>query len=115
MISLPTLGVAEDILHLFNPRAAKESVRHFRSGLLFSGSGLKKGQKWSGFVGNLKQTAKAPWDLGFKGTLFTALPIAALMASQARPGHVASTFAGASLSTGLAAVPGALLGGSIGA
>src|ERR1700741_2704555 len=111
MISRPTLGLIEDLIHLASPRNIRESARHLRTGLLFAGSGAGG---FKGFAKNVGHSLRAPWDLGFRGGLITTLPLAAYMTTQAPSGSAASTLAGNLVAPGLSMAPGALLGGSLG-
>jgi hypothetical protein len=59
----------EETVHLVNPRTMRESIHHIRSGLFFDRRGPVRG---------LGTATKSMWDLPWKGTMITTLPLAAL-------------------------------------
>jgi hypothetical protein len=117
---MPNIGIIdalETALHLANPKTTREAVRGMQRGFLFS-----SGQKWSGFGGRLKEFGRrakggvhSAYNMSYEGGMPTLIGMTALAAAMAPRGHKASAGAAYALTGPLSAIPGAFLGGTIGA
>ena len=116
---MPNVGVVDAIetaLHLANPETAKEAFHGLHQGLLFS-----SGKKWSGFTGGVgefgrraKGALRSAYNMSYEGGMPTLIGVTAFAAAMAPRGHKASAAGAYALTGPLSAIPGALLGGTVG-
>ncbi len=93
----------------FNPRGIKDLAQGGgRSGILFNATNRKD---WFG----LYSGGRSAWNNSFSGALAFAVPFAVLNATQANRGESFSTGVSSFAGMTLSAIPGAMLGGTMGA